>query len=76
MLVLFLCCSRAVLVRSLLVCIVTLLGCNYHYHRHPRLEEAMQITLNQQQEQFIAAQLASGNFTHAEEVANLALRLL
>jgi len=36
----------------------------------------MQITLNQQQEQFIAAQLASGNFTHAEEVVNLALRLL
>jgi antitoxin ParD1/3/4 len=36
----------------------------------------MQITLNQQQEQFIAAQLATGNFTHASEVVNAALRLL
>ena len=36
----------------------------------------MQITLNKQQEQFIAAQLASGNFNHPDEVVNTAFHLL
>jgi len=36
----------------------------------------MQITLNQQQEQFIAAQLASGNFDRPDEVVTVAFRLL
>lgn len=36
----------------------------------------MQITLNEQQEQFITAQLATGKFSHAEEVVRIALRLL
>lgn len=36
----------------------------------------MQITLNEKQEQFIATQLASGKFTHADEVINTALNLL
>ncbi|KKD36580.1 ribbon-helix-helix domain-containing protein [Limnoraphis robusta] len=36
----------------------------------------MQITLNEQQQKFIAAQLASGNFTHPDEVVNVAFRLL
>ncbi len=36
----------------------------------------MQITLNEQQEQFITAQLATGKFTQAEEVVRIALRLL
>ena len=36
----------------------------------------MQITLDKQQEKFVTAQLATGKFTHAEEVVRLALRLL
>lgn len=36
----------------------------------------MEITLNEKQEQFIATQLASGKFTHADEVVNTALSLL
>ncbi|WP_354636354.1 type II toxin-antitoxin system ParD family antitoxin [Planktothricoides raciborskii] len=40
------------------------------------LETVMQITLNKQQEEFIAAQLARGNFNHPDEVVNAAFRLL
>ncbi|AMW26800.1 ribbon-helix-helix domain-containing protein [Arthrospira platensis] len=36
----------------------------------------MQITLNKQQEEFIAAQLAQGNFSHPDEVVNAAFKLL
>lgn len=36
----------------------------------------MQITLNDQQEKFITTQLASGNFTHPEEVVTTAFELL
>jgi len=36
----------------------------------------MQITLNEQQTQFITTQLASGNFTHPQEVITTALKLL
>ncbi len=36
----------------------------------------MQITLNKQQEAFIAAQLAQGNFSHPDEVVNAAFKLL
>lgn len=36
----------------------------------------MQITLNQQQEEFIASQLAQGNFSHPDEVVNVAFKLL
>lgn len=36
----------------------------------------MEITLNKQQEQFIANQLAQGNFTNPDEVVTVAFRLL
>ncbi|WP_072621096.1 ribbon-helix-helix domain-containing protein [Spirulina major] len=36
----------------------------------------MQITLNEQQTQFITTQLASGNFTHPQEAITTALKLL
>ena len=36
----------------------------------------MPITLNKQQEEFIAAQLAQGNFSHPDEVVNAAFKLL
>jgi Arc/MetJ-type ribon-helix-helix transcriptional regulator len=36
----------------------------------------MQITLNEQQEKFITTQLASGNFSHPEEVVTTAFKLL
>ncbi|MEA5419071.1 type II toxin-antitoxin system ParD family antitoxin [Spirulina sp. CCNP1310] len=36
----------------------------------------MQITLNEQQTQFITTQLASGNFTHPEEIVTTAFKLL
>ncbi|HAO13344.1 MAG TPA: type II toxin-antitoxin system ParD family antitoxin [Planktothrix sp. UBA8407] len=36
----------------------------------------MQITLNKEQEGFIAAQLAKGNFSHPDEVVNAAFKLL
>jgi antitoxin ParD1/3/4 len=36
----------------------------------------MQITLNKQQEEFIAAQLAQGNFSHPDEVVNAGFKLL
>lgn len=36
----------------------------------------MQITLNKQQEELIAAQLAQGNFNHLDEGVNAAFKLL
>lgn len=36
----------------------------------------MEITLNKQQEELIAAQLAQGNFSHPDEVVNAAFKLL